>query len=334
MKARAAVLLICLAGAIPAEAQVPAYHLAQVVVLGGEPHWDYLTVDPGWHRVFVSHGNEVIVVDADSGSVLGRIPDTPGVHGVALAPDLGRGFISNGRDSSVTIFDYATLEPLDRVTVTGRDPDAIVYDSLTKRFFTMNGGSGNATGLDAVTGEVVGTVPLGGRPEFAVTDGRGRIYVNLEDRSALVSFDTRTLEPGPTWPLGSCETPTGLAIDRARRRLFSVCRNRVMVVLDADSGTMLGSAPIGAGPDGARFDPGTDLAISSNGEGTLTLVDGHGPDFPVTQTVPTARGARTLALDPATHVIYTATVRYAEADSTGGHPHPVPGTFSLLIVRP
>lgn len=334
MQARAGWFLIGVVTASPAVAQQPSYHLSQTVLLGGASRWDYLTADAARRRVFVSHGDEVIVVNAITGGVLGRIPETPGVHGVALAPELDRGFTSNGRDSSVTVFDYATLAPLARVTVTGRNPDAIVYDSLSRRVFTMNGGSDNATALDAATGKVVGTVALGGKPEFAVTDGRGRIYVNLEDRSALVSFDTRSLQPGPTWPLGSCENPTGLALDAARRRLFSVCRNRVMVVLDADSGTMLGSAPIGAGTDGARFDPGTNLAISSNGEGSLTLVDGQGPDFPVVQTVPTARGARTLALDPTTHVIYTATTQFAEPDSTGGRPRRVPGTFSLLIVRP
>ncbi len=329
-----AVLSLGMLVAAPARAQQPSYRVARTVALGGEARWDYLTADPGRHRVFVSHGTEVIVVGADTGEVQGRIADTPGVHGVALAPALGRGFTSNGRDSSVTIFDYGSLAPLQRVTVTGRNPDAIVYDPVSGRVFTMNGGSGNATALDAATGKVVGTVQLGGKPEFAVADGRGRIFVNLEDRGALVSFDTRTLEPGPTWPLGSCEEPTGLALDPRRRRLFSVCGNRIMVVVDADSGTVLGTAPIGAGSDGARFDSGTDLAISSNGEGSLTLVDGRGPDFSVVQTVTTARGARTLALDQATHVIYTATAQYPAADNTGGHPRPLPGTFSLLIVRP
>jgi hypothetical protein len=312
------------------------YHLLRRVVLGGEGKWDYLAMDPVGRRVFIAHGTEVLVVDADRAAVLGKIPDTPGVHGVALAQGLGRGFTSNGADSTVTIFDLATLKILGRITVTGRKPDAIVYDSVSGRVFTFNGGSDNATAIEASTGKIVGTVALRGAPEFAVADGQGRIFVNLEDRSTILSFDTRSLEPGAAWPLAPCETPSGMAIDRSRHRLFSGCANHLMAMVDAKDGRVLGTVPIGARVDANAFDPGTNLAFSSNGDGTLTVVDVAGSEFRVVETVQTEVGARTMALDPRTHNIFLVTAQFGPTPpATEANPRPrpptIPGTFTLLV---
>jgi len=312
------------------------YHLLRRVVLGGEGKWDYLAMDPVGRRVFIAHGTEVLVVDADRAAVLGKIPDTPGVHGVALAQGLGRGFTSNGADSTVTIFDLATLKILGRITVTGRKPDAIVYDSVSGRVFTFNGGSDNATAIEASTGKIVGTVALGGAPEFAVADGQGRIFVNLEDRSTILSFDTRSLAPGAAWPLAPCETPSGMAIDRSRHRLFSGCANHLMAMVDAKDGRVLGTVPIGARVDANAFDPGTNLAFSSNGDGTLTVVDVAGSEFRVVETVQTEVGARTMALDPRTHNIFLVTAQFGPTPpATEANPRPrpptIPGTFTLLV---
>ncbi len=326
---------LVLAAGMPLEA---GYHLVKRVVLGGEGKWDYLTFDAARHRLFVTHGTEVLVVEPDSGNVLGTIPSTEGVHGVALAQDLGKGFTSNGRSASVTVFDLATLKPLARVATTGQKPDAILYDTVTHRVFTFNGGGDNATAIDATTGKVAGTVALGGTPEFAQADGRGHVYVNLEDKSEVVVFDPATLAVKAHWSLAPCEAPSGMAMDRQRRRLFVGCRNKIMAVVDADSGKVLSTVPIGAGVDANAFDPGTGLAFSSNGEGTLTVVDVTGPAPKVVENVPTEPGARTMALDPASHTVYLVTSKFGPrpaptASERRPRPPALPGTFALLIYR-
>ena len=265
-----------------AVAQAPTtattYHVARTFTIGGEGFWDYLTYDGARRRLFLSHATQVEVVDPESGKLLGRIPDTPGVHGVALAQDLGRGFVSNGRDSSVTVFDLGTLAVRDRVRVTGRNPDAILYDPSSHRVLTFNGGSANATALDAATGRVLGTLALGGKPEFAVSDGEGAVYVNIEDRGEIVKVDPVALAVRSRWPIDGCEEPTGLALDRSHRRLFSTCGNGWMAVVDAGTGRLLARLPIGHGTDGCAFDPGTGLAFASNGEGTITVIREDSPD--------------------------------------------------------
>ncbi|HET6232623.1 MAG TPA: hypothetical protein VFE05_21285 [Longimicrobiaceae bacterium] len=332
----AALALLATAGA--AHAQASPYHVISRVRLGGEGGWDYVTADADAHRLYLSRGSHVMVVSTDNDSVVGDIPGTTGVHGIALAPALGRGFTSNGRDSSVTIFDLKTLAVVGSVHGTGRNPDAIAYDSVSGRVFAFNAGGTTATAIDAATGAIAGTVELGGRPEFAVADGRGRMFANLEDKSAIVAFDTRTLRVAGTYPLAPCEEPSGLAMDRAHRRLFAVCGNKSMAVVDADNGHLVATIPIGDGPDAAAFDPATGDAFSSNGEGTLTVVHEASPSsFAVVQTLPTQRGARTMALDLRTHRIYLVTAEFGPPPApTAERPHPrpsvVPGSFTLLVI--
>jgi DNA-binding beta-propeller fold protein YncE len=330
--------------AAPVAAQSPptgaSYHVARAIPIGGTGFWDYLTWDGPRQRLFLSHGTQIEVVDGRTGKVVGHIPDTPGVHGIALAQDLGRGFVSNGRDSSVTIFDLASLKPTGRVRVTGRNPDAILYDSVSRRVLTFNGGTANATALDAATGRVTGTVALGGKPEFAVADGRGGVYLNNEDTGEILRLDAASLTMRERWPMPGCEEPTGLALDRAHARLFSTCSNGRMTVVDATTGRVVAVVPIGQGTDGCAFDPGTGLAFASNGEGTVTVVREVSPDsFTVAATVPTRRGARTVTLDPASHRVFTVTAELGPPPpATAEQPHPrptvVPGSFTLLILEP
>ncbi len=315
----------------------PGYHVVDRISLGGEGGWDYITVDSAAHRLYVSHSTRVMVVNLDTGKPAGQIADTLGVHGVALAPELGRGFTSNGGANTSTIFDLKTLAVLGQVK-TGTNPDCILYDAPTRRVFTFNGRSGDATAFDAASGEVAGTISLGGKPEFAVSDGSGRIYANIEDKSEVVEIDSRKLAVLRRFPLAPCEEPSGLALDGAHGRLFSVCRNRMMAILDTTSGRVLTTVPIGQGVDGAGFDAGLGLAFASNGEGTLTVVREAGPGkFEVVENAETQRGARTMVVDPATHKIYLPTAKFGPPPPpTQDRPHPRPaiveGSFEVLVV--
>jgi YVTN family beta-propeller protein len=331
------------AASASARAQQPPatnYHVASKVKLGREGGWDYLIVDTAGHRVFMSRGTHTLVVDARTDSVVGDIMDTPGVHGIAFAYDLGRGYTSNGRDSSITVFDLKTLAPVTRIHTSGVNPDAIVYDDFSHRVFAFNGRSADATAVDAATNTVAGTIPLGGKPEFAAVDAKGSLWVNIEDKSEIVRLDTKTLAVKNRWPLAPCEEPSGLAIDRASRRLFTVCSNRMMAILDADAGTVVTTVPTGDGTDAAGFDPATKLAFASNGEGTLTVVHEDTPNSAhVVQTVTTQRGARTMALDPQTHTVYEVTADFGPppaptADRPRPRPTMLPDSFTLLVIAP
>jgi DNA-binding beta-propeller fold protein YncE len=325
---------------VPAQAgTLPAYHASQVP-LPGDEGWDYLIYEQGGDRLFVSHGSRVLVIDTRKLTVVGEIPDTQGVHGIALAPDLGRGYVSAGRAGTVVEFDLKSLARLKEIKVTGDNPDAILYDPASERVFTFNGRGHNATAIDARTDAVVGTIPLDSKPEFAATDGKGRVYVNLEDKDSLAVIDPKALKVLSVWPIAGCESPSGLALDAAHGRLFPVCDNHVMPVLDATSGKVLGTAAIGEGPDAAGFDPGTGLAFASCGEGKLTVVraarSGHAQ---VVESVSTQRGARTMALDLATHRVFLVTSDFgAPPPATAAEPHPrptrTPGTFRLLVLGP
>jgi YVTN family beta-propeller protein len=315
-----------------------SYHVIKKIAAGGEGGWDLLAVDTANEKLFVSRGTHVMVVDLARDSVVGDIPNTPGVHGIAIAPEFNRGFTSNGRDTSVTIFDLKTLAIISTVKVTGRNPDAITYDPFSHRVFSFNPGSNNVTAIDARTGTVAGTIDLGGRPELAVSDGAGLMYVNLEDKSEVVAFDPIGLTVKSHWPIAPCEEPTGIAMDRATHRVFSACANKLMSVLDVTTGHVITTVPIGQGVDGADFDAGTKLVFSSNGDGSLTLIHEDSPDkFSVLATVPTQRGARTVVLDSKTHRIYTVTAQFgAPPAPTPERPNPrppaIPGSFTILVI--
>ena len=331
----AAAMVLAASSTVQAQAATPGYHVIHRINAGGEGGWDYVTVDPDGNRLFLSRGTHAMVIDLGRDSVVGDIPNTLGIHGVALAPELNRGFTSNGRDSSVTIFDYKTLAPIAVVRIPGRNPDAILYDPATKRVFTFNGGTSNATAIDATNGIVVGTVDLGGKPETAVSDG-GKVYANIEDKSEIAVFDPKTLAVLARWPLAPCEEPSGLAIDRVHQRLFAGCGNKTMAVVDMRTGKVVATPAVGSGVDAAGFDPGTQLAFTSNGEGTITVVHEDTPDkYTVVETVPTQRGARTMAVNPKTHRLYTVTAEFGPAPApTADRPRPrppmIPGTFVVL----
>jgi YVTN family beta-propeller protein len=337
-------LLVLLCASVPLWLSFPShvragasgYHLLKTYKLGGEGGWDYLAIDPDSRHLFISRATHVIVIDADSGKVVGDILDTPGVHGIALVPSLNRGYISNGRGNNVTVFDLAKLTTVDHIAV-GKNPDAIIYDPASNRVFTMNGGSNDASAIDVISSKVIGTIPLEGRPEFAVADGHLHVYVNLEDKSEELELDSDGLKVTHRWPIKGCQAPSGLAIDHDNRRLFAGCDNQVMAVIDATNGFVLTTLPIGKGVDANAFDSDTKLAFSSNGEGTLTVVHEDSPyKFSVVEQVPTQRGARTMALDTKTHNIYLVTAEFGPPPApTPEHPRPrpaiLPDTFVVLV---
>jgi YVTN family beta-propeller protein len=312
------------------------YQLAHTFALPGDGGWDYLSYDPAGKRLFVSRGTRVMVIDPAAGTVLAEIPDTPGVHGIALAPDLGKGFTSNGRDNSVSVFDLKTLKVTGKVTIDAKNPDAIVYDPASKRVFTGNGGSGTVTAIDAATNTVVGNVALPGRPEFGAA-GNGMVYFNIEDKNEVVAIDARKNTLVSTWPLGTCDGPSGLSMDVAHHRLFSGCHNKVMMVVNSDNGAIVATLPIGQGTDATAFDPGAQLAFSSNGDGTLTVAHEDSPGaIAVVQNATTQAGARTLAVDANTHDVYLVTAQFTLGTPAPGQTRPsrtmVPGSFTLLVM--
>lgn len=288
-------------------AQSGGYTVVKKIPIAGSGSWDYLTVDEAARRLYVSHGTQVEVVDIDSLSVVGSIPKTPGVHGIAIAPEVGRGFVSNGQANTVTIFDLKTLKPIAEVP-TGQKPDAIIYDPATSRVFAFNGGSNSATAIDAASGKVAGTVNLNGGPEFAAADGNGFVFDNLEDESLLLKISSRDLKVEQRWPTAPCASPSSMAMDRPNRRLFLGCRSKVMAVVDADSGKAIATLPIGDHVDATAFDPETKLIFNSNGEGTITVIHEDSPDkYSVVETVKTAPRAKTMALDQKTHRLFLST---------------------------
>jgi len=334
---RAATLaLAALAYASSADAAAGDYAVKRKFVIGGEGGWDYLTYDESAHRLFVSRGTHVHVVDPDKGTVVGDIADTPGVHGIALAQDLGKGFISNGRDNSVTVFDLKTLETLARIRTGGENPDFIAYDPVSQRVFAFNGRSHSASVVDPVGMKLITTIALDGKPESAVTDGKGIIFVNIEDKNEITALDAANAVVVSTRPVAGCEEPAALAMDRERRRLFVGCQNKMLAVLDADSGKRVAALPIGAGVDASAFDPGTKLAFSSQDDGTLTVIEERGADsYAVVQNVITQKGARTLALNPRNHDIYLITAEFDAVPAKGqqrARRDLKPGTFTLIVV--
>ncbi len=313
------------------------YHILKRLKVGGEGGWDYLTVDGPARRLYVSRSSHVMVIDLDTDKVVGDIPNTPGVHGVAVARELSRGFTSNGKADTSTIFDLKTLRVLGEVK-TGGNPDAIVYDFVSNKVFTFNGRSKDATVIDAFLGKVVGTIPLGGKPEFAATDGKGKVYVNIEDTNEVVEIDSLKARVTRKFSLKPCEEPTGMGLDLEHGRVFSGCHNKTMTVLDTKAGNVIATVPIGENVDGNGFDDLTGLAFSSNGDGTLTVVRETSPGkFEVVETVTTQRGARTMAIDPVTHYIYLPAAQFPppeKSTQTGSKPRPVmvKDSFEVLVV--
>jgi len=311
------------------------YKIVNKIHVEGEGGWDYISVDEANSRIFVSHSTVAQAVDIKTGKVAGTIPDTKGIHGIAIAADINRGFTSNGRDSSITVFNLKTLEVITKVKVTGRNPDAILYDPFSKKVFTFNGGSSNSTVIDAKENKVVATIPLEGKPEFSVTDGKGKIYVNIEDKSLVDQINVTTLKVEHSWSIAPGEEPSGLALDNQNHRLFSVCGNKLMVVTDAETGKIVTTLPIGDRCDGVTFDPDKKRAYSSNGEGTITVVqEENSNSFKVLETITTQLGARTITIDKTTHHLYLPTAEYESAPSgTNRRPPLKPNSFVILDIE-
>jgi YVTN family beta-propeller protein len=323
--------------AAAASAGASGYRVAKSYAIGGDGGWDYLTADSATRKLYISRASHVIVADLDTGKQVGEIADTPGVHGIALAPDLGKGFVSNGKDGTVSIFDLKTLATTSKVKA-GENPDAILYDSATKRVFAFNGRSKDASVMDADKGTALGTIKLGGKPEFAVSDGKGGVWVNIEDTSELLAIDPAKMEVKSRYPLKPCESPSGLSMDRKNRRLFVGCDNKMMAIVNADSGKIVTTLPIADGVDATAFDEGTGLAFASCGEGVLSIIKEESADkFSSLDNVPTQAGARTLALDDKTHNVIVVTAKFgAPPAATADNPHPrrsiEPGSFVALVV--
>ena len=308
------------------------YHVIKTVSVPGDEGWDYVYVDSDARRVYISHATHTVVMNADTYAIEGDIPDTQGVHGIAIASDLGRGFTSNGRANTVTIFDLKTLKTIDTVK-TDANPDAIIYDPATKRVFTFNGRGKNSTAINAADGSVVGTIPLGGKPEFAVTDGKGSIWVNDEDTSELHHLDPQNLKELHKWPLAPCKSPSGLAGDLKSRRLIAVCDDKVSSIVDADSGKVVANLPICEGPDAAAFDPADNLFLVSCGDGNLTVIREDSPDkYTVVENVPTKKTARTLGLDLKTHKIFLPSAEFEPPAPGERRGKMKSGSFAIIVV--
>jgi YVTN family beta-propeller protein len=307
-----------------------SYKIVNKIHLEGDEKWDYLFSDDLSSRLYVSHGSMVQVVDESKGIFVGKITGLNGVHGIAIDPDLEKGFISSGKDSCVAVFNTKTLQVITKITVNGKGPDAIMYDSFSKKVFVFNGKTNNATVIDAATDKISATIPLDGKPESSVSDGRGKVYVNLEDKSSIAVINPVTCKVEQVWPIAPGEEPTGISLDNVTHRLFSVCANKLMVITDARSGKVLSTLPIGEKCDGTAFDPGLKRAYSSNGDKTMTVIkEGTDGNYIVSENVPTQQGARTITLNKMTHHIYLSAADFEPAQD-GQKPKIKPGTFVIL----
>ena len=310
-----------------------SFHVEHRWVIGGEGGWDYLTAEPAAHRLYLTHTNKVEVVDTNSGKVIGQVTGLTRAHGVVIAPDGKTGFVSDGGANQVIAFDTATFAPVATIAA-GMNPDGIAYEASTNTVWAFNGRSKSATVIDASGKKAIATIPLPGKPEFPQADGKGTVFVNIEDKNEIVRFDAKTMKVTATWPLTGCDSPSGMAIDTVGMRLFSVCDGKKMAVTDAKTGKSLGTATIGDGPDAAGYDAKDKMAFSSNGDGTLTVVDASKPGYPVLQTVTTEKGARTMSYDTGSGKVYLVTSAFAPVDpaTPKARPTPVPGTFTVLVI--
>jgi YVTN family beta-propeller protein len=328
------VVMIFMTGfhALVAQGPKSGYKISKAIHLSGNGWWDYLAVDEVNKKLFISHGTQVNVVDLNTLEEVAVIPETNGVHGIAIANDLNRAFISCGTDSSVVIIELNSLKPVSKVKVTGRNPDCILYDSFSKKVYTFNGGSSNATVIDALDYKVIATIPLAGKPEFSQTDGKGKIYVNIEDASSIAEINAVSLKVENLWPIDPGEEPSGLALDNENHRLFSVCGNGLMIVTDANNGKVITSVPIGDGCDGVAFDAISKRIYSSNGEGTMTVIQQESADqYKVLENFTTMPGARTITIHKASHHLYLSAAEFEPG--TGRRPAK-PDTFRVLDIGP
>lgn len=321
-------LNFCAATALQAQTKT-GIHLLNTHKVSGSDKWDYLLAEHSLNRLYIAHGTQVNILNATTGDSVGVIPNTPGVHGIAVVTALKKGYTSNGRTGECTVFDVSTNAVLRKIKV-GDNPDAIFYDDFSKKIFVFNGHGLSASVIDPVKDQVIATIPLGGKPETGVSDGKGNIYVNIEDKNEIVNFDATTFKVKKRFKLEGAEEPSGLAIDRVTSRLFAGCSNKVLLVLDANTGKKISTLPIGDGSDGVAFDPQLKLIYSSNGEGTLTVIkEVNGNQYTVLENIKTAKGARTLALDYSNHHIFlpTADLKPGEGNKRPVH---IPGTFRVL----
>ena len=337
MQTTPVLLVLCVSAVVMATPAVGDYRLLQTIAVPGDEGWDHPTVDSAARRLYVTHGTHVVVIDIDSGKLVGKIDNTPGVHFTVIDPELDRGFISNGGAARLTIFNTKTLETIGEVKTTGANPGPTVFDPATKRVFTFNLNSQNATVVDSKEGKVVGAFDLGGRPELVGTDAKGNVFANLVQKNVVLQIDARTMTVGQSWPVAPCQGPRTMAVDQKSGRLFVGCANRRMVVLDSSNGRVVGSVSIGAGPDDSAYDPETQLLYVSNGDGTVSIIRQESPDnYSALETVKTAPGARNMALDLKTKRIFLPVSDREPAPApTAQTPNPrgavIPGTFRVLV---
>ncbi|MDQ6828896.1 MAG: YncE family protein [Gemmatimonadota bacterium] len=325
--------------ASPLLAQSGAYHISHTYTLGGDGGWDYVVPDPPNHRVFVGRQNRVMVIDTNDGALIGEVAGINGAHGVALAPQFGHGFATSGSDSSVRMFDLKTFKVLGKIPA-AEDADAVIYDAVSNRVFTFNGDAHSSTVIDPVAGKLITNVALGGKPEYGASAGDGKVYANLTDVSEVVEIDAKSLAVTRRWPTAPCKQPVAMAIDVKNHRLFSGCRSGVMAISDYANGKVVATVPIGAGTDGAAYDPATGDAFASNADGTLTVMHQDSPDtYHVVDNLKTAPGARNMGLDPTTHRLFVVAAKLGPvpAESTAANPRRrpavIPGSFMLMVVE-
>jgi YVTN family beta-propeller protein len=327
----------CVLVAVPAVAQsTPTYSVVRTMVIGGDGGWDYVYSDSAARRLYVARATRFMVVDLDSGKVVGEIPDTPGAHGVAVVSDLGIGFTTNGRENTSSVFDLKTLKVSEKIK-TGEGPDAIVYDSASGHVFIMDGHGKAASVIDPKTRKVVATIPLSGKPEAPVADGKGRVYVNIEDKGSIAVIDSSTNKVTAEWPMAGCEEPSGLDMDRQEGHIFAACGNKQMAIVDAKTGKLIATVPTGDGSDGLAFDPGAKLAVTSNGEGNMSFVGQRDGKYALIENVPTKKGARTITFDASTGQMLTVTADLGPApkpspENPRGRPQPLPNSFVVIAV--
>ncbi len=311
----------------------PAHRVTHTYALGGDGSWDYVVPDPPNHRLFIARQNRVMVVDEDTGTLLGEVTGIQGAHGTAVAAGTGHGFATSGNDQSVVMFDLKTFKALGRIPA-AEDADAIVYDGASNRVFTLNGDAHSSTVIDPREGKLIANIPLGGKPEYGASAGDGKVYANLTDTSEVVEIDAKTATVARRWSTAPCKQPVSMAVDTAHHRLFSGCRSGVMAVSDYQAGKVVATLPIGTGVDGAGYDPASGEAFASNADGTLTVIHQDTPDrYKVTETVPTPPGSRNMGLDPTNHRVFVVAAKFGPASAGSKRGTVLPGTFSLLVIE-